>query len=679
MNFINNTKIQNRLKLILVLPLLFLAFILSKETYDQYGNLKRAKITQNIATISTMTAAIAHALQEERGMTIAVLANSDQQRQGQLPALRGETDRRINALKDFLASSGEGRFNPALSKKLDDVFSSLAKIVAARQQVDSFAIGGGDAFVAYAESIGEIRATVRLISQVIPDQELMRLVAAHYNFLELTMRLHGEKMLMTNTFANNEFATLMFMRFAEGLAEQKVYIENFLTLADPQVAEFYQGKMRDQAINQVAGMRQIAIDRRFGGGFDVNPDRWSTAITAKIGLMNEVESRLISDYISAAEQHRKSTLLGLAVKFGLGFIVFWSSVLTAVFVSFNVVKTLTRISTDVNDSSAQVALASHELSATSQAVAGSSSQQAAAVEQTSAAIEEMSAMISRDADNASQADTLMQEANQVLGKADGSMKNLTLSMKEINDASAETQKIVKTIDEIAFQTNLLALNAAVEAARAGEAGAGFAVVADEVRNLAMRAAEAAKNTSVLIEGTMKKVRSGSVLVSETSESFATARQSVEKIAVLLRELATASKEEAVAVRQVNEAISHIDSATQQNAASAEESAAAAEELSGQADAIKHKIRELLVLVGKNNDEPVHTVNKRRQEAAGRQSAPTAAGKPTLPGRGHAPGFVTGGGKTSVKKQGSHGATGSPVRKQDPAKMIPFEDDDFKDF
>jgi len=677
MNFINRTKIQNRLKLILVLPLLFLAFILSKESYDQYENLKRSETTQNIATISNMIAAVAHALQEERATTTVALADYGQQLQGQLPALRGETDKRISALKDFLASSGEKMLNPALSKKLNDTFSALAKITAVRQQVDSSAIGGGDVFAVYAEGIGEIRATVRLISQVIPDQEMMRLLAAHYNFLELTMRLHGEKMLMSNTFANNEFANLMFMRFAEGLAEQKVYIENFLTLADPAIAEFYQEKMRDPSINQVAGMRQIAVDRRFGGGFDVDPDRWNTAITAKIRLMNEVESRLANDYISAAEQHRKSTLFGLAVKFGFGFFVFWSSVLTAVFVSFNVVKTLTRISTDVNDSSAQVALASHELSATSQAVAGSSSEQAAAVEQTSASIEEMSAMITRDADNASQADTLMQEANQVLGKADVSMKNLTLSMKEINDASAETQKIVKTIDEIAFQTNLLALNAAVEAARAGEAGAGFAVVADEVRNLAMRAAEAAKNTSVLIEGTMQKVRSGSVLVSETSESFATSRQSVERIAVLLRELATASKEEATAIHQVNEAISHIDSATQQNAASAEESAAAAEELSGQADAIKHKIRELLVLVGKDNDE---TPNERRQQTADRQFSPTSVSKRALPGRGHTPAFMSGGGKTSAKKQDSHGATDSPARKkQDPSKMIPFEDDDFRDF
>jgi methyl-accepting chemotaxis protein len=131
----------------------------------------------------------------------------------------------------------------------------------------------------------------------------------------------------------------------------------------------------------------------------------------------------------------------------------------------------------------------------------------------------MSSMTRQNAEHAQQADGLMQEANQVVRRANDSMVELDTSMNEISKASEETSKIIKTIDEIAFQTNLLALNAAVEAARAGEAGAGFAVVADEVRNLAMRAADAAKNTAQLLEGTVKKVNDGTALVSRTNEEF----------------------------------------------------------------------------------------------------------------------------------------------------------------
>ena len=195
----------------------------------------------------------------------------------------------------------------------------------------------------------------------------------------------------------------------------------------------------------------------------------------------------------------------------------------------------------------------------------------------------------------------MKEANTVILGADESMKKLTISMEEISAASSETQKIIKTIDEIAFQTNLLALNAAVEAARAGEAGAGFAVVADEVRNLAMRAAEAAKNTSNLIEGTVHKINTGSALVRETSESFNLATESTTRIGVIITEIAGAASQQAEAISQVTKAIHEIDTVTQGNAAAAEESAAASEELSAQSEMMKGSVGQLLEMVGGSGD------------------------------------------------------------------------------
>jgi methyl-accepting chemotaxis protein len=169
-------------------------------------------------------------------------------------------------------------------------------------------------------------------------------------------------------------------------------------------------------------------------------------------------------------------------------------------------------------------------------------------------------------------------------------------MQEISSASQETSKIVKTIDEIAFQTNLLALNAAVEAARAGEAGAGFAVVASEVRNLAMRAAEAAKNTSGLLDGIVKKVKDGSDLTSKTNEAFNRVAESTAKVADLMGEISAASDEQALGIEQLNKAVSEMDKVIQQNAAGAEESASASGELSGQAATMKSIVTELVALV-----------------------------------------------------------------------------------
>jgi len=252
----------------------------------------------------------------------------------------------------------------------------------------------------------------------------------------------------------------------------------------------------------------------------------------------------------------------------------------------SITRPICEISTGLRDSAGQVAMAAGEVSSSSQTLAQGASEQAAALEETAAATEEITSMIRRDSENLRQADSLMLESGKVVSLADTVMQRLATSMAEISAASSQTQKIVKTIDEIAFQTNLLALNAAVEAARAGEAGAGFAVVADEVRNLAMRAAEAARNTSELISGTVSKVNAGSQLVQEAGEAFSQASESTERVGVLVADISRSSMEQAKAVEQLSITVSQVDAGTQQAAAAAEESASASEELSAHAEVMK---------------------------------------------------------------------------------------------
>jgi len=242
------------------------------------------------------------------------------------------------------------------------------------------------------------------------------------------------------------------------------------------------------------------------------------------------------------------------------------------------------------------ARSSDQVSQASQSLAQTTSEQAASLEETSSSMEEMASMTRQNAENAGQANSMMKEAGIIVNTANNSMTELRSSMEQINQASDETAKIIKTIDEISFQTNLLALNAAVEAARAGEAGAGFAVVADEVRNLAMRAAEAAKNTSALIEENMKDIKEGSAKVIETDDAFDLVEDSASKVAELIAEIASASSEQARGIDQVNLALTEMDKVTQQNAANAEESAAASEELRHQAQNVESLTGELMVLL-----------------------------------------------------------------------------------
>jgi methyl-accepting chemotaxis protein len=294
-----------------------------------------------------------------------------------------------------------------------------------------------------------------------------------------------------------------------------------------------------------------------------------------------------------ALQFRNDLLVvGAAILLG-GVIV----ILALFFIVTLAIKPLLGVMAEITESSNSVDLGSSQVAIASQALADGASEQAAALEQSSASLEEMSSITVYNVENTKHVDSLIKGTSQVVTQANQSMAELISSMQEISRASQETSKIIKTIDEIAFQTNLLALNAAVEAARAGEVGAGFAVVADEVRNLAMRAAEAARNTSNLIEGTVNKIKDGAALVDKTNAAFNKVASSVAKINGLIDEISGASRQQADGISQISKAVLSMDGVVQDAAARAEESASLSQELNDQANTLKLVVEKLGAVVG----------------------------------------------------------------------------------
>ena len=240
----------------------------------------------------------------------------------------------------------------------------------------------------------------------------------------------------------------------------------------------------------------------------------------------------------------------------------------------------------INIASDEVANGADQVSSGAQALSQGATEQASAVEELAATINDISMQVQKTADNAREASAKVTEAQNELLFSNEHMSEMIEAMQEIEQKSGDIGKIIKTIEDIAFQTNILALNAAVEAARAGEAGKGFAVVADEVRNLASKSAEAASNTTNLIEGTIQAVTNGTHIAGQTAEALRVTVESTKQVVDYVDKISNAAIEQADAINQVTQGVDQISSVVQTNSATAEESAAASQELAGQSQLLK---------------------------------------------------------------------------------------------
>ena len=309
---------------------------------------------------------------------------------------------------------------------------------------------------------------------------------------------------------------------------------------------------------------------------------------------------IADDQFAQMNDSKKQADQAYATSFAItiGAVIF--SMLTAlvvVWVVRSINRALRQIVTELSDGAQQVAAAAGQVSSSSQSLAQGSSEQAASIEETSASSEEINSMARKNAENSKTAAENMVEAATRVNEANRNLEQMVTSMNEINASSDKISKIIKVIDEIAFQTNILALNAAVEAARAGEAGMGFAVVADEVRNLAQRCAQAAKDTSGLIEESISKSNDGKTKLDQVATAVRSITEVAEKVKTLVDEVNLGSQEQARGIEQVAKAITQMEKVTQTTAANAEESASASEELSAQSDTLHGIVGRLSGMVG----------------------------------------------------------------------------------
>ncbi|HBE78564.1 MAG TPA: hypothetical protein DDW65_12435 [Firmicutes bacterium] len=408
--------------------------------------------------------------------------------------------------------------------------------------------------------------------------------------------LNQEKTKIENARAQFQKAydTLMKMRTrtAEGLRLRQK-IGELVKIAQPlndQVQELRQANKNAEAlallIQQAGPATQNAID-----------------VAAQYVQLNQRYNQ--NENIAAKKVYLSSFMLSLI----MGLVALVTGVLITYYLTRSITKSINNIANALNEGANQVAVASEQLASASQQLAEGSAEQASSIEETSSTLQESASMLQQNNANTKQAAGLSENTKETANKGNDEMQEMMTAISEIKKSSDQIARIIKVIDDIAFQTNILALNAAIEAARAGEAGMGFAVVAEEVRTLAQRSAQAAKDTTAMIESNIDLSGNGVTVAGKVRDDLNEITVQTKKVSELIQEIAAASQEQTQGIEQVNKAVTQMETVTQQNASNAEESASASEELSAQAQNLREIVQQLSQVVNGSNGTGLETINK----------------------------------------------------------------------
>jgi len=578
-----------------LLAIIFFASSLIKNEYTAYSDTSKL---QSALAISFGATDLVHELQKERGLTAGYIGSKGVKFKSKILEQQKITDKKIEHLKTIYQNSNLKLFTKEFSGPIAKGMKQLNSIATIRKNVRSLSTTFKEGTSFYTTLIAKYMKAISSVGGESADAELSALTGALSYFLN-AKELAGQERAVANGILarNTAINKKVFSKWNSLYYGQSTLMESFMALAKDETKSYYNKTVQGNVITQVTNYRNIIRDKSSIGDFKIEPSDWFKTSTDRINLLRKVSESQMKLIIKQTENLISSAQKALYFYVALSLIIIVLVIVIVFVIAHNLNKFFTNSIENLSESNAQIVSASDQIASASISLAESASKQADSVETINKVIDEATTINTNSADNAKEADNLAKSANDSAQIGNKSVEKLMQSMEHITTSSEKIAKIIKNIDEIAFQTNLLALNAAIEAARAGEHGLGFAVVADEVKALASRSTQAARETALIIEETIKLVKDGNVVASDTNEVFATIFEHTNKTSQVTSTIAQQLKEQVKHMQNITTDMSSIGDITQQNAATAEEAAASAEELNAQTITMMANVTEVAKLVG----------------------------------------------------------------------------------
>jgi len=577
--------LKTRIAGLVLIPFLGLLISVSLAISEKLTLRNKSLEIIEITKMSALSGNLLHERQKERALTSGYLGSQGQQFGPELKAQQDLTNKTYREYMDFLNQDKfSGNFREIVQQRKAQMEAMASETQDIRNKALALSITAVSTIENYTKNNAILLDNLDELVHFSSDIEITEQLIAKSCLVKSKEKAGVERALLNNIFARGNFKDqhVQYLKLSELITEENTLINTFLTISDEDIRQIYKTTMSAPVVGKAETMRRHALDNESADNLGVQSKDWFESQTAKINLLMTVEEKLNEKLSAQALRVVDTSTKALTTQFILMTIMSVLTLVLGIFMTKNIMKFLLSsirgVIDGIKDASNIIQSATLQISNSSQALASGSSEQAASLEEVASTLEEISTKTQQTAENTHKADAEAQTARKNSMRGSDALSRMKDAIHEIKDSADQTARIIKTIDEIAFQTNLLALNAAVEAARAGEAGRGFAVVAEEVRNLALRSAEAAKNTSQLIENSQSKADGGVKVAEEAVSVFDGIKTSIEKVESFAKDISTASGEQAKGVIQVNTAVSQLNQLTQANASSSEEMSASAQEL-----------------------------------------------------------------------------------------------------